>query len=51
MCPVWPPLPSALVLFESGSAVTLNLSERSARNKLYPLANIDSELDYKVRIC
>lgn len=42
-CPVWPPPPSAQVLFESGSAVTLDLSERSAGAKLYPLANIDSK--------
>lgn len=47
-CPVWLPLPSARVLFESGSAVTLNLSERSDRTKLHPLANIDFKLDDKL---
>lgn len=43
-CPVWPPPPSARVLFESGSAVALDLSERSAGAKLYALANADSKL-------
>lgn len=43
-CAAWPLLPSARVLFESGSAITLDLSERSAGTKLYPLANIDFEL-------
>lgn len=42
-CPVWPPLPSAGVLFESGSAVTLDLSEKSAApNFIHSLTSIPS---------